>query len=54
MFDFREQPINTNQAGNMQLLVNPISAAAGSQFLNGFESFALVQAVIGAQSLPAS
>ena len=54
LFDFRDAPIETNQAGNMQLLVNPSSAASGSQFLNGFESFALVQAVIGAQSLPAS
>ncbi len=54
MFDFREAPIDTNQAGNMQLLINANSAAAGSTVLNGFESFALVQAVLGAQSLPSS
>ncbi len=54
MFDFRQQPINTNQAGNIQLLVNPSSAAAGSQFLVGWESFAEVNTVLGAQSLPAS
>lgn len=54
MFDFRDQPISTNQAGNMQLLINPITAAAGSQVLAAFESFALVNSILGAQSLPAS
>lgn len=54
MFDFREQPINTNQAGNMQLILNPVTAAAQSQVLVGWESFADVQTVLGAQSLPAS
>lgn len=54
MFDFRDQPISTNQSGNMQLLLNPITAAAGSQCLVGFESFALVNTILGAQSLPAS
>jgi hypothetical protein len=52
--DFRAQPINTNQAGNTQILVNPITAAAGSQFLVGWESFADVNTILGAQSLPAS
>jgi hypothetical protein len=54
MFDFRDQPISTNQSGNMQLLMNPITAAAGSQTLVGFESFALINTILGAQSLPAS
>lgn len=54
MFDFREQPINTNQAGNMQILLNPLTAAAGSQVLVGWESFADVNTILGAQSLPAS
>jgi hypothetical protein len=54
MFDFREQPISTNQAGNMQLILNPSSAAAQSQLLVGWESFADVNTVLGAQSLPAS
>lgn len=54
MFDFRDQPINTNQAGNMQLMLQPSSAAAGSQVLVGWESFAQVNSVLGAQSLPAS
>lgn len=54
LFDFREQPINTNQAGNMQILLNASSAAAGSQVLVGWESFADVNTILGAQSLPAS
>src|SRR5580692_2032807 len=53
-FDFREQPINTNQAGNMQILLNPSTAASGSQVLVGWESFADVNTILGAQSLPAS
>lgn len=54
MFDFREQPISTNQAGNMQITINVSSAAAGSTVLVGWESFADVNTVLGAQSLPAS
>ena len=54
LFDFRGQPISTNQTGNMQLLINAISAATGTQILAGFESFALVNTVLGAASLPAS
>lgn len=53
MFDFRQQPVNTNQTGNMQLLLNAITAAAGTQVLAGFEAFALVNTVLGAASLPA-
>lgn len=53
MFDFRGQPVNTNQTGNMQLLLNAITAASGSQVLTGFEAFALVNTVLGAASLPA-
>lgn len=53
-FDFRGQPISTNQSGNIQLLINTISAAAQSQVLAGFESFALINTVLGAASLPAS
>lgn len=54
MFDFRDQPVNTNQAGNMQLMLNASSAASGSQTLVAWESFALTDAVLGAQSLSAS
>lgn len=53
-FDFRGQPISTNQSGNMQLLLNAITAAAQTQVQAGFESFALVNTVLGAASLPAS
>ncbi len=53
-FDFRDAPISTNQAGNIQLVVNPSTAAAGSQVLVSWESFARVDTVLGAQSLAAS
>lgn len=53
-FDFRDAPISTNQAGNIQLVLNASSAAAGSQVLVGWESFARVDTVLGAQSLAAS
>lgn len=54
LFDFRDAPISTNQTGNMQLVINPITAAAGSNVFSGFESFAMVNTVLGAASLPAS
>lgn len=53
LFDFRGQPINTNQTGNMQLLLNAITAAAGTTVLCGFEALALTNTVLGAASLPA-
>jgi P3 major capsid protein len=53
-FDFRDAPISTNQAGNIQLTITPSSAAAGTQVLVGWESFARVDTVLGAQSLAAS
>lgn len=53
-FDFRDAPISTNQAGNIQLIVNPTSAAAGTIVLVSWESFARVDTVLGAQSLAAS
>ena len=53
-FNFRNQPINTNQTGNMQLLLNAITAASGTTVYAGFESFALINTVLGAASLPAS
>lgn len=54
IFDFRDQPVTTNQTGNMQLLLNAITAATGTNVLCGFESFALIQTILGAASLPAS
>ena len=38
----------------MALMLQPSSAAAGSQVLVGWESFADVNSILGAQSLPAS
>ena len=54
MFSFRDQPISTTQTGNMQLTVNFSTAVAGAQTLVGFESFAMVNTILGAQSLPSS
>jgi hypothetical protein len=54
MFDFRDQPVSTNQTGNMQLLLNAITAATGTTVYCGFESTALINTVLGAASLPAS
>jgi len=54
LFDFRNDPISTNQSGNIQLTLNPITAAAGANVLAGFESFALTQTVLSAQALPSS
>lgn len=53
-FDFRDAPISTNQAGNIQLVINPSGAASGTTVLVGWESFARVDTVLGAQSLAAS
>lgn len=51
-FDSRKKPINTNQFGNMQLVINAATAAAGSTCIMGYEAFAYTQ-TLAAQSLPA-
>lgn len=53
-FGSREKPISTVQYGNMQLILNPITAAAGAYVMAGFEDFALVQTLNMAGSLAAS
>lgn len=54
-FDFRMQPINTNQFGNMNLNFNPNnSITAGASLQVGVEYFAQQTQVSGAQSLAAS
>jgi P3 major capsid protein len=53
-FGSREKPISTTQYGNMQLIVNPITAGAGAYVLAGYEDFALVQSLTMAGSLAAS
>lgn len=51
-FDYRDRPINTNQFGNMQLIVNPTSSiVAGASVLYGVESFTYPN-TLSAQSLP--
>jgi hypothetical protein len=50
-FDHREKPIATIQYGNMELILNPISAAAQSTVNVGYEMFAEVNTITGAGSL---
>lgn len=53
-FGSREKPISTVQYGNMQLVLNASTAAAGAYVLVGYEDFALVQTLSMAGSLAAS
>lgn len=53
-FSSREKPISTVQYGNMQLVLNAITAGAGAYVLMGYEDFALVQTLSMAGSLAAS
>lgn len=53
-FGSREKPISTVQYGNMELIINAITAAAGAYALLGYEDFALVQTLSMAGSLAAS
>lgn len=51
--DFRHRPINTDQYGNMQLILNPSSVlGAGAAFLFGWESYGVIGAVNQGGSLP--
>jgi len=53
-FDTRKKPISTTQYGNMQLIMNPITAGAGAYQLVGVEDFALAQQLSMAGSLASS
>jgi hypothetical protein len=53
-FNHRNKPISTIQYGNMELILNPTTAAAGAYALTFFESFAMIGAVSGAGSLAAN
>lgn len=53
-FDSRNKPISTTQYGNMQLVINPITATANPYELVGIEDFALVQTLSMAGSLQTS
>lgn len=53
-FNSRRHPIVTTQYGNMQLILNASTAAAGNYELIGVEDFALIQTLSMAGSLPTS
>lgn len=51
-FDHRRKPISTTQYGNMELIINPITAGAGSYVFVMWEDFALQNTLASAASLP--
>jgi hypothetical protein len=53
-FNHRRKPINTIQYGNMQLVLNASTVNANAAVLVGYEDFAYVNTVTGAQSLAGS
>lgn len=51
--DFRHRPINTDQYGNMQLIINPSSVlGSAATFLFGWEAYGIIGQVNQAGSLP--
>jgi hypothetical protein len=51
--DFRHRPINTDQYGNMQLIINPSSVlGSAATFLFGWESFGIIGQINQGGSLP--
>lgn len=50
----RNKPINTNQYGNVELVLNPSTVNANAQVLVGYESFAQIGLLNQAGSLPAA
>ncbi len=53
-FGSRNKPIATTQYGNMELILNSITAGASAYALVAYEDFALVNTITQAGSLPAS
>lgn len=53
-FSSRRKPIATSQYGNMQLVLNPITAAAGAYLTIGWEDFSMINTIGSAGSLPSS
>ena len=52
-FDFRHRPIDTDQYGNMQLIINPSSVGgAAAAFLYGWEAYGIIGLVNRGGSLP--
>lgn len=54
LFNSRQRPIITTQYGNMQLILNAAVAGAQNQLTVGLESFALIQTLSMAGSIPTS
>jgi hypothetical protein len=50
-FSSRRKPISTTTYGNMQLIVNPITASNGPYGLVGYEDFAMVNTLLNSGSL---
>lgn len=51
--DFRHRPINTDQYGNMQIIINPSSVGgSGAAFLFGWEAFGVIGVVNQGGALP--
>ena len=51
--DFRHRPVDTNQYGNMQLVINPSSVGgSGAVFLYGWEAYGIIGLVNQGGSLP--
>lgn len=51
--DFRHRPIDTNQFGNMQLVINPLTVGgAAAVFLYGWEAYGVIGLVNQGGSLP--
>lgn len=51
--DFRHRPIDTNQFGNMQLVINPSSVGgSGAVFLYGWEAYGVIGLVNQGGSIP--
>lgn len=50
-FDHRRKPIDTNQYGNTSFIINPVSAAASSSLMLGYEMLAIQSQAINAGSL---
>lgn len=48
----RNKPINTNQFGNMELILNPSAVSAGAQVLLGYEALGQIGVMNQAGSLP--
>jgi hypothetical protein len=53
-FSSRERPISTQQYGNMELVLNALTAGTGAYLLFATEAFAMLNNVVGAGSLAAS